>query len=285
MTARVGVATCADRPELDEDGPLLLAALRAAGLEPVVGVWDDPAVGWPGLDLVLVRSVWDYPRKHDAFLRWVRSCRRTVNPADVLVWNTDKAYLDDLAAAGLPTVPTRFLAPGEAFEAPAHEHVVKPSVSGSAADTGRFPAGSDQGATLVARLHAQGRTAMVQPYLDGIERDGETSLLFLGGTYSHARRREPLLAQAGAREAVVVDDVLLTVRPTEPTPEQRAVAEAALDAVPGGRGRLAYGRVDLVPGRDGPVLLELELTDCFLFLRSATPQAVARLAASVAAAL
>jgi hypothetical protein len=53
---RVGVATCAAWPELDEDGPLLLAALSEAGLDPVVGVWDDPAVDWPGLDLVLVRS-------------------------------------------------------------------------------------------------------------------------------------------------------------------------------------------------------------------------------------
>lgn len=280
---RVGVATCAAWPELDEDGPLLLAALRDAGLEPVVGVWDDPAVDWPALDLVLVRSVWDYPLHHAAFLRWVAACRRTVNPADVLVWNSDKAYLRDLAAAGLPTVPTAFVAPGEAFVPPAVEHVVKPSVSGSAADTGRFGPGSDDGRALVARLHGQGRTAMVQPYLDGIEEQGETSLLYLGGAYSHARRREPLLAQAGARDAVVVDDVLATVRAAEPTPEQRVVAEAALDAVPGGRERLAYGRVDLVPGPDGPVLLELELTDCFLFLRSAPPGAVARLAAAVAA--
>lgn len=282
---RVGVATCAAWPDLDEDGPLLLAALRDAGLEPVVGVWDDPSVDWAGFDLVLVRSVWDYPLHHAAFLRWVAACRRTVNPADVLVWNTDKAYLADLAAAGLPTVPTAFVAPGEPFVPPGVDHVVKPSVSGSAADTGRYPAGSPDGQELVARLHAQGRTAMVQPYLAGIEEHGETSLLFLGGTYSHARLRQPLLARPGARAAVDVDDVLATVRPAEPTADQRAVAEAALDAVPGGRDRLAYGRVDLVPGPDGPVVLELELTDCFLFLRSASPEGVARLADAVAAAV
>ncbi|WP_220036007.1 ATP-grasp domain-containing protein [Modestobacter versicolor] len=279
----IGVATCAAVPDLDEDGGLLLAALHEAGARARPVVWDDPAVDWAAFDAVLVRSTWDYPLRHAEFLRWARGCPRTVNPVDVLAWNTDKRYLDDLARAGVPTVPTVLVPPGTAWTAPDGDHVVKPTVSGSAADTGRFrDRGDPEAAALVARLHAQGRTAMVQPYLPGIEAEGETSVVFLGGVLSHAVRRAPLLTATGVRAAVGVADVLAELRAVPVTGAQRAVAEAALDAVPGGRDRLSYARVDLVPGPAGPVLLELEATDCFLFLSvAAEPAAVARMAAHV----
>ncbi|MGX5655801.1 ATP-grasp domain-containing protein [Geodermatophilus nigrescens] len=281
---RVAVATCRTAPQLDEDGPLLLAALDAAGADAVPAVWDDPGVDWAAFDGVLVRSTWDYPLRRDAFVSWARACPPTVNPAGVLAWNTDKRYLRDLAGAGVPTVPTVFLEPGETAAGPAGagDVVVKPAVSGSAADTGRFGRLADPDATaLVAALHAQGRTVMVQPYLPGIDTAGETSMVFLAGEFSHAVRREPLLAGAGVRRPVVVADVLGTVRPVEPDAAQLAVARAALDAVPGGRGALSYARVDVIPGDAGPVLLELEVTDCFLFLASAAPHARAQLAEHV----
>ena len=282
---QIGVATCAAAPHLDEDGPLLLAALAAAGVEPHPAVWDDPGVDWPAFDAVLVRSTWDYPLRRGEFLAWSRRCRWTANPVDVLAWNTDKRYLEDLRRAGVPTVPTALVPPGEALRAPAGDYVVKPTVSGSAADTGRFRDPGDPAAlALVAQLHAQGRTAMVQPYLPGIEDEGETSVVFLGGELSHAVRREPLLTAPGVRRPVVVADVLDTVRPVRLDPARRAVAEAALAAVPGGREALTYARVDLVPGREGPVVLELEATDCFLFLASAPPGALARLAGHLLAA-
>jgi hypothetical protein len=79
------------------------------------------------------------------------------------------------------------------------------------------------------------------------------------------------------RGAVVVADVLATVRAVEPAAAQLSLAELTLDAVPGGRARLGYARVDVIPGPDGPVLLELEATDCFLFLSSATGAARTRM--------
>ncbi len=278
----IGVATCVSAPDLDEDGSVLLAALSDAGADPQPGVWDDPDVDWAGLDGVLVRSTWDYPLRRDAFLAWAATPRVIANPYDVLAWNTDKRYLQDLASAGVATVPTHFRPPGRALPEPHGECVVKPTVSGSAADTGRFPDVADPAAAaLVARLHGQGRAVMVQPYLPQIEVDGETSLVFLGGGYSHAVRREPLLTGLGERRPVVVADVLGSIRQVQPTPDQRDLAERALSAVPGGRERLTYARVDVIPGPDGPVLLELEATDCFLFLSLATSAATATMAGHV----
>jgi glutathione synthase/RimK-type ligase-like ATP-grasp enzyme len=282
---QLGVATCALAPDLDEDGPLLMDALESAGADATVVLWDDDTVDWRSFDAVLVRSTWDYPLRRREFLTWSQRCRRTANPADVLAWNTDKRYLDDLSAAGVPTVPTLFVEPGGTVPrewASGGDVVIKPAVSGSAADTGRFAGPEDPAAAeLVAALHAQGRTAMVQPYLTGIDADGETSLVFLGGHFSHAVRREPLLGGSGVRDAVVVADVLATVRAVEPTPAQLSLAERTLDAVPGGRGQLGYARVDVIPGPDGPVLLELEATDCFLFLSFATAAGRTRLAEHV----
>ena len=196
----IGVATCATAPDLDEDGPLLLASLATAGAHACVGRWDDDDVPWGAFDTVLIRSTWDYPLRREAFLEWTRRCRRTANPRDVVAWNTDKRYLDDLSAAGVPTVPTVFVDPGAPVPAAAarwREHVVKPAVSGSAADTGRFAGLDDPGAVaLMADLHEQNRTVMVQPYLDGIDVDGEISLVFLGGQYSHAVRRAPCCSTA-----------------------------------------------------------------------------------------
>ncbi len=266
-------------PDLDEDGAVLLAALSAAGADPRPAVWDDGAVDRAAFDGVLVRSTWDHPLRRDDFLAWTRTCRRIVDPPYALVWNTDERYLDDLGRAGVPVVSSRLVPPGARLAAPAGDYVVKPTVSGSAADTGRFADPDDPAAAaLVARLHAQGRTAMVQPYLPGIEVEGETSVVFLAGECALAVRRDPLLTEHGVRGAVVVADVLRTIREVELTEAQRQVAESALDAVPGGRHRLSYARVDLVPGPAGPVVLELEATDCFLFLTRASADARSRFA-------
>ncbi len=280
-TAQIGIATCAAVPHLDEDRELLLAALAGPGADVSVGVWDADEVSWESLDTVLIRSTWDYPLRREAFLAWTRRCRRTANPQDVIAWNTDKRYLNDLAADGVPIVPTTFIAPGCALPHPRRslaDCVVKPAVGGSAADTGRFANLDDQAAVeLVTHLHSQGRTVMVQPYLEAIDAAGETSMVFLGGRYSHSVRRAPLLLEQGIRNPVVVADVLDTVRPARPTAAQFAVAAAALDAVPGGRKRLTYARVDLIPGPHRPLVLELEATDCFLFLAFASAESRALL--------
>jgi hypothetical protein len=281
---RVAVATCAALPDLDEDGALLRAALTDAGLQADVQVWDDEGVDWAAYGLVLVRSTWDYALRREEFLAWAHACRATANPADVLAWNTDKRYLAELEAAGVPTVPTVLVAPGEQVHLPdawrGGDLVVKPTVSAGAADTGRFA--PDATAPLVERIHRSGRTAMVQPYLPGVEAAGETSLVVLGGTLSHVMRKQALLTSTG--EPAGDHGTPYVVAPSTADDAQLALLDTVLAAVPGGRDRLSYARVDLLPGPDGsPVLLELELTEPSLFLQWAAPEALARLADDVAA--
>ena len=266
----MALATAADFWASDGDGPPLQAALDAHGVEATPVVWDGPA-DWGSYDLVVIRSTWDYTLRRAEFLDWAASVPRLANPATTLAWNTDKHYLSALLAEGVPVVPTRFVGPGESYEPPAYEHVVKPAVSAGSRDTVRFRAGADSSG-YAAGLLAAGRAVMVQPYLDRIDEAGETALLFFGGAFSHAVRKGPVLAP-GAGLPHEVD-----IRPREPTPAEHAVAAAALAAAPD---PLLYARVDLAPGPDGePMLMELELTEPSLFLLS-SPGAADRCATAV----
>lgn len=286
MTHReqVAIASCTAVVGTEADDLAVIEALRRRGVEAVHAAWDDPRVDWPSFPLVVVRSTWDYPDRRDQFLAWAARLRRVHNPLPVLRWNTDKRYLDDLARAGLPVIPTRFLDPGDAFEPPPWPFVVKPAVSCSAKQTARYRAGDSVAASdHVRRLQEDGRTVMVQPYQPAIDAEGEAAVLFIGGAYSHSIRRGALLKQFGT--APKVEMTPLGVRAYEATLAERMLAERALDAIPGGPSKILYARVDLVPGPAGePLILELELTEPSLFLGFREGGAE-RLAESIASAL
>ena len=110
--ATVGLVTCSAVPDLDSDDLLLVAPLADRGIRTAAVVWDDPTVDWASFDLVVLRSSWDYAPRRSEFVAWAQSVPRLVNPADVVTWNTDKSYLVDVAAHGVPVVDTRWIAPG-----------------------------------------------------------------------------------------------------------------------------------------------------------------------------
>ena len=199
MPARIAIATAAEFPDLDEDGPSLLGALADRGLPAEPAVWTDPDVDWSAYDLVVVRCTWDYQDRHAEFLRWagqVADVTRLANSPEVLAWNTDKTYLRALQGTGLPVVPTDWFEPGDVFVVPEiGEYVVKPAVSAGSRDTNRYHAGDHDELAVahVGGLLAAGRTVMVQPYLGQVDTYGETALFFFGGVFSHAIRKGPLL--------------------------------------------------------------------------------------------
>ncbi|GIJ27667.1 ATP-grasp domain-containing protein [Micromonospora qiuiae] len=272
---RVALVTCAELPELDADDRLVQGPLSARGIAAEPAVWDDPTVDWTAYDLAVLRSPWDYMPRRDEFVAWATRVPRLANPADVVRWNTDKRYLDELSSAGVPAVPTGWVSPGEPWQPPADrgEYVIKPAISAGSRDTGRYDLADPEHRRLalahVRRLGAAGRVSMVQPYLRAVDTAGETALLYLAGPdgliFSHAIRKGPMLT--GPDEGVEGLYRAEEVAPRTADSAQLAVAERALAAVPGGSDRLLYARVDLIPGPDGtPVLVELELTEPSLFI-------------------
>ncbi|GAC1610425.1 MAG: hypothetical protein NVS3B26_17130 [Mycobacteriales bacterium] len=267
---RVALAGCSSIA--DPDAPNLLAALDRAGVRGGRAAWDAD-VDWSSYDVVVVRSTWDYVPRRDDFLAWASSVPRLANPASVLRWNTDKRYLDRLARAGIPVVPTTYVTSD--FEPPEGDYVVKPTVSAGAEDTARYGAGdADAARAHVDRLLAGGREVMVQPYLASVETEQETSLLYLGGAYSHGARKGRVLTGTGALAPSDWD-----IGGRTPSAQEHALADRVLAEVDE---PLLYARVDLLAGEDGPMLLELELTEPYLFL-SFSGGAADRFAAAIAA--
>ncbi|WP_329488238.1 hypothetical protein OG618_16700 [Kitasatospora sp. NBC_01246] len=286
-TARIAVVTATAAAEYDADLPLIVDALRAGGLAAEVVPWDAAAPGWGEFDLAVVRSTWDYAERLDEFLAWADTTARVTrlhNPAPVVRWNSDKRYLSVLAERGVPAVPTRFVVPGDRCDEAdfdlAPGVVVKPAVSAGAQDTARYEPGRAADALRHARmLLERGRTVMVQPYLPLVE-EGERALVFIAGAFSHAIRKGPVLTEPG-----VIDNDRMPhpgVTPYLPTEAELRTARAALAAVPAPEA-LLFARVDLAlnDARE-PVVMELELIEPNLFLRSA-PQGLARLVDAVAA--
>jgi hypothetical protein len=285
-SAKVALVTCAEFADLWDDDFPLRDALRERGVTVDAVRWDDPAADWARYDLVVIRSPWDYMSRRDEFVAWAWRVPRLLNPADIVEWNTDKRYLHELAAAGLPVTPTTYIAPRGSWAAPADgEWVIKPTVSAASKDTRRYrlPEQRALAEDHVRRLGAAGRTAMIQPYLAAVDTYGETAILCFPDatgelTFSHAIRKGPML---NGPDGVAPGPADEEISPRTPTPAELSVANRILEAIPGGAKRLLYARVDLIPGPDGePLLAELELTEPTLFLRS-DPASAARLATAI----
>ena len=259
----------------------LAAPLADAGVTAVAEPWTDHAADPAGLaryPLVMPLIVWGYyadpGRWLDACRTWAEAGLPLANPASVLMWNSDKTYLARLAAAGLAIPPTRLVeavtgaevtAAFDAFGTGAV--IVKPTVSGGAWRTVRLTPGQ-------ALDGAPEGPALIQPYLPTIETEGELSLLFFGGRFSHAVRKRP----ARGEFRIQVQYGGAYIPEPAPPPEALALAAQALAAV---EEPLLYARVDLIRDGEGRwLLMELELIEPDFYL-GAAPEGGAAFARAV----
>ncbi len=291
----VALAAVAEGWATDEDAPLLLRALEDEGVRAAPAMWDDPAVDWGAFDLVVIRSTWDYAQRPGEFVDWARRVEgvtELANPASVVEWNLDKHYLGELAAAGVHAVPTTYLEPGagddqvEAAVRQDGEVVVKPTISAGSKDTTRHAPHDWQAAAADASaLLRQGRPVMVQPYLDSVDRDGETGMVFFDGVFSHAFCKGQLLhAGAAPADGLFAEE---RISPRTPDADELQLAAHVLDAATRRLGveRLLYARVDAIRDAHGrPTLLELELVEPSFFLDT-DEGAAGRVARAIAARL
>ena len=271
--AEVALVTCADERYQEPEVHVAADALRAAGVSTDVVSWDEDR-DWGAYELVVVRTPWDYFDRVTQFLDWAARVEREtslVNPADVLRWNSHKGYLAEFTAKSVPTVPTR-LVPGPSTdvadqirEVPWEEIVVKPAVDGGARHAWRGRRDDPSLSRVAERLTEHG-DVVVQPFVPAIV-DGERSLVFLGGRFSHAVRKVPKAGDYRSQRHLGGREV-----DHEPDSAELQVALAAMAAAPG---RLTYARVDLVDWEGAPVLIELEVIEPDLFLRD-VPERVDR---------
>jgi hypothetical protein len=292
MKPVVALITTREARGLDEDLPPLEAAMHAAGLETRVVDWDDPDVPWASFDLALLRSTWDYTDRLREFLLWADSTGSVttlLNPPAVVRWNTDKHYLAELARLGVPVVPSTFIEPGEnaekaitAFLERHHsgEFVVKPSVGAGSRDTQRHIRTAVGPAVAQAQwlLDAK-RSVLLQPYLDRVDTEGETALIFFSGRFSHAIRKGALLLPGSTASPAIGLFAPEKITARRPGADELRVADQILSALP--FPPPLYARIDLIrDSSNSPTLLEAELTEPSLFFAHASG-AAERLTAAV----
>jgi glutathione synthase/RimK-type ligase-like ATP-grasp enzyme len=266
---RLAIASSRQFLSIHPDDAYLVAVLERLGIQPTVCAWNDPDVDWTTFDAVLIRTIWDYFEHHAAFLAWTYTLDRhgvtVINDTHMLRWNSDKRYLLDLERHGVPIIPTR-VAQGAFLHAAlsqmdGHDVVIKPTVSGGAWHTVRGTAGAADFEQALAKLPPQ-LDYLVQPFVPEIASHGEWSLIYFGGTYSHAVLKRPTegdyrvqeqhggsMAQATPDESIVqAGSRILT-------------AVAALD-----HQAPIYARVDGVVVKGQFLMMELELIEPSLFL-------------------
>lgn len=234
--------------------------LRKAGMTVDGPPWVEPDLA--GFDLIMPLLVWGYHRAGDAWraatAAWERSGLPVANPPTALRWNADKIYLGRLAERGAPIVPTRFVdrvdedaLTGAAAAFGTETLIAKPRVSASAWQTIRW----SPGAPLVG---APTGPALIQPYLANVEDEGELSLIYLGGAFSHAIRKVP--RPGDFRVQPEYDGVNTQHRPA---PDELEAAEAVLAAI---EEPLLYARIDIMRVDGRPSLVEAELVEPDLYL-------------------
>ena len=290
--SRVALITYSGVPAITTDDRLLRDALVARGVEVEAKPWDARA-DWSIYHRIVLRSCWNFHHRPVEFRGWVddvqaRHDGSLMNGPALVQWSVDKRYLKDLESRGVAIVPTIWVSPGGGDELPDLDAliaeqgwesgaVVKPAISATAHETWRV-ATDDGGAhqarfkTLVA---ARPSGVMVQPFLPEIE-DGEWSLVFLGGEFSHAVRKRP-----AAGDFRVQHDFGGTIERLDPDPaiieDARAALRATAEATDTGVADILYARVDGVVRAGRLLLMELELIEPVLFFAQA-PVAAARMA-------
>lgn len=264
---RIALATCVNLPEPDPDQPLLLAALRRAGVEAEMVSWDDPAVDLTGFDACIIRSTWNYYHRQAEFMDWLAraaAATRLLNPLEIVRWNIHKSYLLELESrGGLPIVPTEWALRGESAKLRKvldfhgwRDVVIKPAVSAGSWRTRRFAVSHAEGTA-----EAQGfldelcreRDALIQPYMKSVEAGGERSLVWIAGAWTHAITKSPRLSGDVERIA--------TAGPV--SADESGLGDRALRLA---GGELLYARLDLIRDEAGrSCVSELELIEPSLF--------------------
>lgn len=276
MSRVIALVSGAEAREFDTDLPYLSRALGDRGIITEVVDWDSASIDWSRFSMAIVRSPWDYHRRYPEFLTWldaVSAVTALQNPADIIRWNTNKEYLDELVDAKIGIVPTTFVRSAQDLVTITNEGmlerdiVVKPTISAGSNNTERHEESPVKAAAHLGFLLDAGFIAMVQPYQRFIDERGETGMVYFNGQLSHSFRKGAILATGEN-----IKNGLFTVEDIAPrtaSAQERELGKAVMTFVKKKWGEYPlYARVDVVRGSAGvPVVMELELAEPSFFLQ------------------
>ncbi len=282
---KLAIATYTELPNLADDDRLLVPELATHGIDASPVIWNAQDIDWTVYDAVLLRSTWDYHRTVPSFLAWADQLTANgiylLNAPEIVRWNADKIYLRQLAAAGMPVIPTHWGTPESDLARVLasnswDEVIIKPRHCGTS--EGVWMATVD---TLPSEPYSLD-FHMVQPLMPQIK-NGEYSLVYFAGEYSHTILKKAKsgavfvqIEFGGTEEIFTADGNLIA--------QGRHILEVAAAHLGVPVERFTYVRVDGILVEGKLVLMELELIEPSLCLHL-EPQAPAHFARAVAARL
>lgn len=280
---RCAFLTLEQRGDFVIDDDHALQPMAELGWDTSVLSWRQKEIPWSQFDAVIIRSTWDYWDEVDGFLdvlQQIDQQTRLANSIGLVRWNLAKTYLRDLERHGVPIVPTLwhdhldgqvlhgcFAALGQ------DEMVVKPVVGANGVDTFRLHSAMPGSEFDQAAGRFRARAAMVQPFMSNILVEGEYSLFYFNGKYSHTILKVPAEGEFRSQE-----EHGSQIRSVDPEPLLRSRVEQALQTL---HPAPLYARIDMVRDAENDFrVMELELIEPSLYLRT-HPEAPARFAQAV----
>jgi hypothetical protein len=251
------------------DDELAIAPLRKLNWNVETVSWRDEMVNWDDFEAVVIRTPWDYQREPEDFLRVLREIDKSKahleNSLEIIEWNLSKLYLRELENKGIRIVPTIWsdekidekLFQDWLEHFAAEEIVIKPIISATAEFTYRlrnFPPELTE--TFAARKY------MVQPFMSNITSEGEYSLFYFGGCYSHAILKTPK-----PNDFRVQEEHGGIIQPIAAPPDN--LLKAGAEALEFIKPQPLYARIDFVRDEKANdfALMELELIEPALYFR------------------
>jgi glutathione synthase/RimK-type ligase-like ATP-grasp enzyme len=253
-------------PDPDLDIPFAIKAAEQLEIDLVFANWNDKSIAWESFDAAVIRSAWDYVPVRDEFLQFAKNVEtrtKLFNSYDVMRWNTDKKYLSNLEIKGVPIIPTKFASNiDEAMPAViwafgiAEAIAIKPTVGAGARLAGKATTEAEA-IEFVKRILEAKRTAIIQPYVSSVDDEGEKAIIVINGEISHVAKKVPALTKGGHGDAAGQLEI---------TNEIRDIVKNISNAV-SEWDDLLFARVDVVRMGEKLVLMELELTEPWLFMQ------------------
>ena len=253
-------------PDPDLDIPFAIKATEQLEIDLVFANWNDKSIAWESFDAAVIRSAWDYVPVRDEFLEFAKNVEtktKLFNSYEVMKWNTNKTYLSILENKGVPIIPTKFAnnldealpAIKWAFEK-ASAVAIKPTVGAGARLAGKAST-EDEAIEYVKRILEAKRTVIIQPYISSVDDEGEKAIIVINGEISHAAKKVPALTKGGHGDAAGQLEI---------TTEMKDIVKTISSAVSEWND-LLFARVDVVRMGEKLVLMELELTEPWLFMQ------------------
>ena len=250
---------------------ILQTSLEKKDLKVCKKDWADKDFDWTTTKYAIFRTTWDYFERFDEFLAWLEDTKNKttfINSAEIINWNIDKHYLQDLERNKINIAPTLFIEKRDAITLQElfkktnwNEAVIKPAISGAARHTYRVSLSNYRNYESIFQELIYEECMLFQEFLNSITEKGEISLIMIDRKFTHAVKK---IAKKG--DFRVQDDHGGKVEKYYPSQTEILFAEQCIENSPFSP---IYARVDIVYDNKNKISLsELELIEPELWFRN-----------------